>query len=88
MGAAGKKREEELLAKIEALRKDIGYRDTSIAQHLATIEDQNQKINQLNDEILALKKAIEDLNSKIQDMQAQLDKAHESGDEATNALRQ
>jgi restriction endonuclease S subunit len=31
MGAAGKKREEELLAKIEALRKDIGYRDTSIA---------------------------------------------------------
>jgi len=39
MGAAGKKREEELLAKIEALRKDIGYRDTSIAQHLATIED-------------------------------------------------
>jgi hypothetical protein len=30
MGEAGKKREEELLAKIEALRKDIGYRDTSI----------------------------------------------------------
>jgi len=42
----------------------------------------------LNDEILALKKTIDDLHTKIEQMQADLDKAHESGDEATNALRQ
>ena len=44
MGAAGKKREEELLAKIQALRQDLSLRDTAIKEHLNTVDEQNQKI--------------------------------------------
>jgi len=39
MGAAGKKREEELLAKIAALRQDLSLRDNAITEHLHTIDD-------------------------------------------------
>ena len=41
MGAAGKKREEELLAKILALRQDLSLRDTAIKEHLNTVDEQN-----------------------------------------------
>jgi hypothetical protein len=47
MGAAGKKREEELLAKIESLRKDLSLRDSAINKNLQTIEEQNNKIAEL-----------------------------------------
>ena len=63
MGAAGKKREEELLAKIAALRQDLSLRDNAIKEHLNTIEDQNQKIEALEAEIRDLKSTIDDLNS-------------------------
>lgn len=83
MGAAGKKREEELLAKIEALRKDLSLRDVAIKEHLNTIEDQNQKILDLEATISSLNDTIADLQSQIDALKRDLDMAQQSGDEAT-----
>ena len=63
MGAAGKKREEELLAKIESLRKDLQLRDSAITKNLQTIEEQNNTIGALEKQIAELKETIVDLNA-------------------------
>ena len=73
----GNKREEELLAKIEALNKDLNLRNTATMEHIGTIGDQNKKITELQ-------AVIKELKAIIDQLKKDLVLAKESGDSATN----
>lgn len=83
MGAAGKRREDELLREIANLKKDL---QNSSSQ----IEDLKQKNSQLEAKVTTQVKNIEDLenqikqlNVKIQFLEEELAKAQMSGDQIT-----
>lgn len=83
MGAAGKRREDELLREIANLKKDLQNSQSQI-------EDLKQKNSQLEAKVTTQAKNIEDLenqikqlNVKIQFLEEELAKAQMSGDQIT-----
>lgn len=88
MGAAGQRRENELLGQIEEMRKELEVRHQRII-----VIDENQKIltNQVQErdnKIAALQHEITDLKAKIERLESDLFDATQSGDAAMNDLRE
>ncbi len=87
MGAAGKRREDELLKEIANLKKEL--KNTN-----QIVEDLKQKNSLLQDKITEQDKTIEDLQNQIQQLnlkiarlEQELEKALMSGDQITQQLR-
>jgi len=87
MGAAGKRREEELLGQIAALQREIKERDSSIADYEGQVKTLQELVKMKQHEIAEQVKIISDLQSKIAELEKKLHSAMQSGDEATQALR-
>ena len=87
MGAAGQRREQELLAQIAALEKTIRERDNQIGDFEQQVAALREQIKMKEDDIQQHLKTIADLEAKIANLEDKLANAMQSGDEATQALR-
>ena len=87
MGAAGKRREEELLAQIAALEAANSDKEKEIKSYEARVEALNEHIRMKEQDIKGLEEEIANLQAKIADLESQLNSAMQSGDEASKALR-
>ena len=87
MGAAGKRREEELLAQIAALEATVREKENRIAEQEAQQIALREQVRMKEADIAELEQKIIVLEAKIADLEKQLQLSMQSGDEATQALR-
>lgn len=87
MGAAGKKREEELLAQITSLEQQMRERGNTIADFEGQVSALREQLKMKEADISEHEQTIADLRAKIADLEQRLNQAMQSGDEATNQLR-
>lgn len=80
MGAAGKRREEELLAQIAALEGTIREKDNQIGDYEGQVAALREQIRMKDADISQLEGKIAELEAKVRDLQAQLNQAMQSGD--------
>lgn len=75
MGAAGKRREEQLLDEIAALKGSIKERDNQIGDYEQQVKTLEELVKMKQAELAQQVKIINDLNAKIADLQNKLDSA-------------
>ena len=69
MGAAGKRREEELLAQIAALTATVKERDNSIRDFEVQVGALREQVRMKENDIAELEQKIRDLEAKIESLQ-------------------
>ena len=87
MGAAGKAREEELLAEIANLRKQLADRAARIDELTETVAEKDGVIAEKGARIAELEAQILELKAQIANLQEQLTQAQSSGDQVVTELR-
>ena len=75
MGAAGKRREDELLNEIANLRRELADRAARIDELKGTLEERDTTITQITSQREDLKAEVKSLLEKIADLEGQLLKA-------------
>lgn len=88
MGAAGKRRENELLGMLDQLRKEMKQRIESIVKLEQSEKLLQQTVIEGNETIHKLRSEISDLNAKVKYLEDELNKSLQSGDETTKKLRE
>ena len=88
MGAAGKRRENELLGMLEELRREMKQRIDQIVKLEQSEKLLQQTIKERDSTILQLQKEISDLNSIVKQLEDDLNKSLQSGDQTTKKLRE
>jgi chromosome segregation ATPase len=87
MGAAGKKREDELLAEIAKLRQELATRASRIDELKTEVEQRDTTITERDRTISELEARINQMTEQIANLEKELAQAQQSGDSIVSDLR-